>query len=571
MHKLLAVTATVLMSALACPSFAEDAAGNWLGAIDGHLISLVHIERAADGRLTGTFASHESPLTAADPHALKSPLSDITATDDHLAFKVPGNGGIFDGGWDDGKKAWTGRFQWGEGGYVSPLALSRTDTQALPEAPAPVAFARPEDEVRALDGLAQAYTDDGRFMGSVVVVQNGKVLLDKGYGFADIARSVPNTPQTAFRIGSITKQFTAAGILLLQERGKLKISDPVSAYLPDAPAAWQHVTLYNLLTHTSGLGDYVADLVQPSGPDKPAAFEQDMTPAQLLAVIREEPLLFEPGSQFKYSNSGYAVLGVIIEKVSGQPYGDFLRDNLFGPADMAASAYDPAPAPDQALGYSASLSGPVPAAPMDPSATFAAGGIVSTTGDLLRWQKALVGGKVLSPASLSQMITPFKSGYGLGVEIAAPFGHTDIRHGGHVSGFRAEAHYEPADGLSVIVLGNFDRDGANALGDGLLAVAHGLPGVLPPRPWPVASQVLAGYSGTYVLLPQLSIVIAYDDGQLTAQATGLPKVAIYAQSETVFYAKELDDTTLEFVTGPDGSPGVLLHRKGQPDLAGRRE
>lgn len=557
--KIILFATAALVWATAAPAFAEDAVGNWSGAIDGHLISLVHIEQAAGGTLTGTFASHEAPLTAPDGRALKSPIAHVAATADHLSFTVPGNGGLFDGRWDDAGKAWVGTFQWGEGGYKSKLDLSRTDMQSLPAAATPVAYAHPEDETRALDQLVQAYADQGRFMGSVLVMQDEKVLLDKGYGSADIAHALPDTPQTAYRIGSITKQFTAAAILLLQDRGKLKVSDPIKTYLPDAPAAWDHITLFNLLTHTSGL-------VRDAGPDGLA----DDRPAGLVARLHDQPLQFVPGETWSYSNAGYGLLGLVIEKISGQAYGDFVRDNLFVPTGMAASAFETGADPRIAVGYQDTLRGPVAVPAAIYKDLYAGGGIVSTTHDLALWQTALLSGKLLSPAALKLMTTPFKADYGMGVWVRTPDGHIDITHGGSLPGFITMVHYELDDHLSIIVLGNNERS-TETVADSLQTIAHGLPGRLPPQPAAVKASILEGYVGAYAVAPGVTFVVTLENGQLMAESPQIPKVALYARSDTVFYTNRTDNVTLEFVTTPGGSVNAILHRQGQPDLTGKRQ
>lgn len=554
------------------PALCEPAAGNWTGAIDGHEISLVHIETGADGKLAGTFASHEAPLDAPDVHAQISPITDIVATDDHLGFSAPGVGGHFEGRWDAAKASWVGIFQWGQwgkGGYKSTLDLKRTDLTSLPQAPPPVVYASPADETRALDDLVQAWVDDGRFMGSVLVMQDGKILLDKGYGMADAAKDRPDTPDTVYHIGSITKQFTAAGILLLQDRGKLKVSDSIRTYLPDAPAAWDQITLFDLLTHTSGLGD--------DGEDFAGRWAEDETPAQLWAAIRNEPLKFQPGTQFSYSNAGYAVLGMVIEKVSGQPYGDFLRDNLFKPLGMTATAYNPPLSPSQAQGYVGSIDGPIPTRnPLALSLGFAAGGIVSTTHDMALWQARLLGGHVLTPQSLKQMTTPFKNDYGFGLDIADRNGRLDIGHDGQVPGFHTNAHYEPDDRLNVVVFGNLDTWAPVILRNSLMSVAHGLPGRLPPKPYVVSPAVLASYAGAYELSPNAQVVFTFENGRLTAQVPAAqdrdsPKVVVYAASETLFYSRTWEDATFDFVKAADGTVSVILHyADGEPDKLGRR-
>ncbi len=549
----------------ASPAFCEPAQGNWTGAIDGHIVSLAHIAAGPDGKLIGSFAIHETPLDKPDVHAQTTAIEAVAATDDHLTFSVPGIGGAFDGRWDAAKASWIGTFQWGKGGYKSTLDLKRTDLVSLPPAPPPVVYASPAEETRALDDFVQAYADDGRFMGSVLVMQDGKVLLDKGYGMADVAKGRPNTPDTAYHIASITKQFTAAAILLLQDRGKLKVGDSVRTYLPDAPAGWDRITLFDLLTHTSGLGD--------DGEDLAGRWAQDETPAQLFAVIRNEPLKFQPGTQFSYSNSGYVVLGLIIEKVSGRSYGDFLRDNLFRPLGMTATAYNPPRSPSQAQGYEGSFDGPIPTDnPLALSLGFASGGIVSTTHDMAVWQTKLLGGQVLSPASLKQMITPFKENYGFGVWATPRDGHLDINHTGSVPGFHLDSHYEPDDRLSVIVFGNLDTFAPLSLGNGLLSVAHGLPGRLPPKPLPVPPAVLASYAGTYAMSPKGQIVVTFENGQLAAKGAGFRKFALYGSSQTQFYSKSLEsDVFMDFITSVDGGMSVVLHKlDGEPDTRGKR-
>ncbi len=385
MRKVLAAMAVALTFSLAAPAYAEDAAGDWHGVLGiSNARVILHLTRTADG-------GYEGSLRSADQDDAVIALDHIVATPETLAFHGSNAqlhiDGRYEGRWDEATQQWIGA--WTMGARVE-LDFARGPV------PPPITYARPEDETRAMDQLVQAYVDDGSFTGSVLVMQGGKVLLDKGYGLADMAHAVPNTPQTAYRIASITKQFTAASILLLQERGKLNISDPVKTYLPDAPPAWDHITLYNLLTHTSGLvRDYNPDGARTG-------------PAHLMAALHDQPLQFAPGDGYSYSNAGYEVLGLIVEKVSGQTYGDFVHDNLFVPAGMTASAFMPRTDPHLAVGYDASAQGPIPQAEPLYAGLYSAGGIVSTTHDLASWQSALLDGRLLSPASLKLMATPVK-------------------------------------------------------------------------------------------------------------------------------------------------------------------
>src|SRR6516164_7420559 len=201
-------------------------------------------------------------------------------------------------------------------------------------------------DVGRMEQIVQSYVPQ-QFMGSVLVAEDGKILLDKGYGFANLEWQVPNTPTTKFRLGSITKQFTAASILLLEERGKLKVEDPVKKYMQDAPAAWDKITIFHLLTHTSGIPSFTGF------PDYRKLEPFATTAAELVARFRDKPLDFQPGEKWSYSNSGYVLLGYLIEKISGESYDKFVRENIFTPLGMKDSGYDSNSAiiPHRASGY----------------------------------------------------------------------------------------------------------------------------------------------------------------------------------------------------------------------------
>src|SRR5438477_7777331 len=183
-------------------------------------------------------------------------------------------------------------------------------------------------DVARMDQVVQSYAADHKFMGAVLVARGNEVLFSKGYGSANLEWSVPNTPTTKFRLGSVTKQFTAASILLLEERGKLSVEDPVKKHLPDAPAAWDKVTIFHLLTHTSGVADFT------SFPDYPKIEPFATTPAKLVALFRDKPLDFDPGTEWRYDNSGYVLLTYLIEKITGDSYEKFVRENIFAPLGM---------------------------------------------------------------------------------------------------------------------------------------------------------------------------------------------------------------------------------------------
>jgi CubicO group peptidase (beta-lactamase class C family) len=307
------------------------------------------------------------------------------------------------------------------------------------------------------------------FMGTVLVAKGDRLLINRGYGFADLEWNAPNTPDTRFRIASITKQFTAAAILILQERGKLKVEAPLSTYLPDTPKAWNDVTIFNLLTHTSG----ILDFIHLAGFRSFATLPQ--RPEQLIAKIRDKPLQFAPGSDRAYSNTGYLLLGMVIEKVSGVSYAQFVKENLLDPAGMRDSGYDTHAAVihQRASGYTYGPDGFENAPYLDMSIPFAAGGLYSTTGDLLRWERALFGGKILSRASLEQMTTPFKQNYGLGVVIQKLDGDKIIQHTGSLEGFNSFLIHGERNNLVVVVLSNVGGPATDQLADDLFKIVHG--------------------------------------------------------------------------------------------------
>jgi len=339
---------------------------------------------------------------------------------------------------------------------------------------------RADHTVQYMDRTAQYYLSTGQFMGSVLVARGDEVLFRKSYGSADLERKIPNTPSTKFRIGSITKQFTAAAILILEDQGKLRLEDPIGKHLPGAPPAWDKVTLFHILTHTSGIPRGVGVPNEPNA--VPVA-----TMEEHMAIVRDRPLEFEPGQRWSYSNSGYILLGYVIEQISGQSYETFLREHIFMPLGMNDSGYDrnTLGVDGHAAGYSPGPNGPVNAEFVHLSRVHAAGGLHSTVEDLLKWERGLFGGKVLSSKSLRKMITPFKDNYGLGLSIEAVDIRTGrsagtaseqrrqkIEHSGKIQGFNAGLAYYPEDEVTVAVLSNLNGDGPFFITRELAALAN---------------------------------------------------------------------------------------------------
>jgi CubicO group peptidase (beta-lactamase class C family) len=324
-----------------------------------------------------------------------------------------------------------------------------------------------EDLSGRFDAAVKSDVDAGRFMGAVLVARDGKTLFSKGYGFANMEWDIPNTPATKFRLGSISKQFTAACILLLEARGKLNVNDPVRKHLPDAPAAWDKITIHHVLTHTSGIPSFTSFPEYMSKKKLPIATEQ------LYVWFRDKPLEFQPGEKWSYSNSGYALLAWLIETVAGKKYSDFLRENVLTPAGMKDSGYDVNARilKQRAAGYTRFGSILLNADYIDMTVPSGAGGLYSTTEDLLRWEQALFGGKVVSADSLARMTTPFRNNYGYGLNISKLENHTMIGHGGGIDGFNTQLNYFPFDKVVVVVLGNIMGPAPAALARRLATLA----------------------------------------------------------------------------------------------------
>ncbi len=418
-----------------------------------------------------------------------------------------------------------------------------------------------------MEQIVESEVTNHQFMGAVLVAKGDHILLNKGYGSANLEWAIPNSPTTRFRLGSITKQFTAASILLLEERGKLKTGDPVKTYMPNAPAAWDKITIYNLLTHTSGIPNFT------SFPDYRDTEAKSTTPEKLVERFRNKPLEFEPGSKWNYSNSGYVLLGYLIEKISGQTYQQFVEQNIFTPLTMKDSGYDSNTAIilHRASGYTPSEHGIVNASYVDMTIPFSAGALYSTTEDLLRWEHGLFGGKVLSAASLKKMMTPFKENYGCGLSIKEVNGHKKIDHGGGIEGFNTELAYWPDDQLVVIALANLNGMAPEEIADRLAATVHGEKVTLTTerKEIKLAPELLRTYIGEYELAPGAVMSITLNGSQLETQLTGQPKIPVYAETENRFFVKVVD-AQLEFTKDSSGKVTQMILHQGGRDMPAKK-
>jgi CubicO group peptidase (beta-lactamase class C family) len=423
--------------------------------------------------------------------------------------------------------------------------------------------------VARMEEVIQSFVADRRFMGAVLVARGDDLLLDKGYGFADLEWHVPNSPKAKFRLGSITKQFTAASILLLEERGKLSVNDPVKKYMPDAPAAWDKITIFNLLTHTSGIPNFTGF------PDYQKLEPFPATPAELVARFRDKPLDFQPGEKWNYSNSGYVLLGYLLEKISGESYAKFVQENIFTPLGMTNSGYDSNSSiiPNRASGYTRTDTGFANAGYIDMTIPLSAGALYSTTEDLLKWEQGLFSGKLLSAESLKKMTTPFKNDYAFGLVVHTVNGEEEIQHNGGIEGFNTSLAYYPNDKLTVVVLGNVNGGAPDEIAHDLHNIAEGRTVVLlsERKVATIDPKIFDGYVGAYQLAPDFVLKVTRDGDRLLTQATGQGQIEIFPTDDHNFFAKVVD-AQITFVTDTNGrATELILHQGGRDQHAPRVE
>jgi CubicO group peptidase (beta-lactamase class C family) len=359
----------------------------------------------------------------------------------------------------------------------APAQPAFTPTAVLTPQASPVALATLFTGTLA-DRLTQYMkTEQPNFSGAILVAQKGEIILSQGYGLANQEWDIPNTPQTKFAIGSMTKAFTAMAIMILRERGKLSVKDSICDYLSDCPANWKSITLHHLLTHTSGIRNYT-DLY--SQLINKVNICREYKPEEVIAFFKDLPLDFKPGSSWKYSNSGYFLLGVVIEKVSGESYETFIQKNILQPLGMSETGYDRASTvvKNRASGYS--WNGRVLNANCeDVSIKYAAGGLYSTVGDLYKWDQALYTNQLVSKNTLKKIFTStvsMQSGgdkYSYGWIISKRFDRLVIEHSGGLFGFATQIARYPDDQVTIIVLSNTDFQDPVAISVKLAGIVFG--------------------------------------------------------------------------------------------------
>jgi CubicO group peptidase (beta-lactamase class C family) len=374
----------------------------------------------------------------------------------------------------------------------------------------------------------------------VLAIKDGEIILRKGYGMANIELGVRMTPNMVFRIGSITKQFTAACIMMLTEEGKISLNDEITKFIPDYPTGGNKITIHNLLNHTSGIKSY--DDIS----DYYSTIRDDLEPDELVNLFKNEPMDFRPGEQFRYSNSGYFLLGIIIERISGKTFEEYVNERIFRPLGMKNSNHGNHGCiiPNRAAGYQQADTGFVNADYLSMTQFTANGSLLSTADDLWIWTKALFSGKLLSQESLRLMTTPavYAGGktqdYGYGLWLKPLFGEKSISHNGGINGFLTYVIYLPEKDIFVAVLTNaLAVVNAPFMGEWTAALLCGKD-VLRKPAITLDNAIIDGIEGIYEISEGVDLAITREGNSIYSQKTNSQRVEVFASSPTEFFYKD---------------------------------
>jgi D-alanyl-D-alanine carboxypeptidase len=426
-----------------------------------------------------------------------------------------------------------------------------------------------------LDSLARDFAANSTVPGTAVAVVRGRdTLLFKAYGSANLELGVPMTTRSVFRIGSVTKQFASAAIMQLVQEGKLALTDTIGQWLSDLPPAWRGVTITNLLNHTSGIPSYTE-----AGERWMKRWGEEMSSADLIALTASTPMDFAVGSAWRYNNTGYVLLGMLIESRTGRSWHEDLAARFFAPLGLSQTRYcDNRPLiPGRASGYSRNERDEwVNTRYLAMSQPHAAGALCSTIGDVLTWNRALHGGRVVSASSYAAMTTPVgaavgnKYGFGLGIEDIG--GHRIVTHTGGINGSLTANLFVPDAQLSVTVLTNGDFTGPDRFAKQLARAALGVPLDVPPRAITLTAAQMAPYLGVYSLVlesPHPFTVLA-KDGALYAMLDDQSPEKLIPFGNNTFGAVFDPTVRLVFAVADGKATGFTLQQRGKEFAATRR-
>ena len=406
--------------------------------------------------------------------------------------------------------------------------------------------------IPAISALIQEQIKVGEPGAAVAVVQDGVVVHRQGYGLANLEWQIPIQPDTVFRLASITKQFTATAILMLQEQGKLSVDDPLTKFLPTYPTSGHEIQVHHLLNHTSGIKSYTS--IEGWFPNK---IVHDMTPQALCDAFAQIPFDFKPGTQYLYNNSGYHLLGMIIEQVSGVSYAQFMQENIFQPLGMHHSYYlnnEPI-VPKRASGYGRDEKGFRNAAYLSMTQPYAAGSLGSTVDDLVLWAKAVWEHRLVSAETQELMFTPVTladgktENYGYGWGIGAYHGHRLVHHGGGIHGFSTFIAQLVDEPVAVIILANREDCDTSALTLNIFRQLLGIPAVV-RQPVALTPSVVAPLLGKYLINKRWPLEIVQEGDGLIVKTDKAEK--LLALDETTFYLETDPEAASQFSDLIDG-------------------
>lgn len=440
--------------------------------------------------------------------------------------------------------------------------------------------ARPsaEEARRVIDSLANDAVREGRFSSvSVGVVRGRDTVLLAAYGLADREGNVPAGPDVAYRLASITKQFTAALVLQLAGEGRLSLDDTVGKWLPQVPEAWRGVTVTQLLNHTSGIPSYTS-----LGPTWVQRWGEDLAPDTIIALTFDRPMDFAPGTSQRYNNTGYMILGRIIERATGKSYAEAVEARLATPLGLDGLSYCPSrptSATDARPYERVPGGGFVPAQYLSMAHPYAAGALCATARDLVKWNAALHGGRVVPAPLYQRMITPegaaTKARYAFGLGRDSVAGHAAIAHNGGINGGSTEGWYFPDDSATIVVLANTGNGGAiGKLARQMARAVYGVPLVQPPTAIPLTAAERAQYVGRYELSMgerKLPLEVREAGEELTAQPAGQPALRIIQVAPRTFVLEDDDAIRLTFTVEGGRATQVMVEQGGAKIVGPRVE
>ncbi|RLJ31802.1 CubicO group peptidase (beta-lactamase class C family) [Chryseobacterium sp. 7] len=417
-----------------------------------------------------------------------------------------------------------------------------------------------EKKKEEIDAIIKEFAGINKFNGTAFVHYQNKNIFEKSYGWQDAEKKTSNQNKSVYQIASLTKSFTALVIVKLNEEGKLSFKDPVSKFIPDYPRG-NEITIEHLLTHTSG----IYEILRNKEFFSLLLTGKSITKDQELSFFKNEPLDFEPGTQFSYTNSGYIILGLIIEKITGLSYENAVRKIILDPLKMSHTGFNylALKSPYKTVPYSyISKTKQERTDVWNSTLTGPAGQIYSTVEDLYNYYLGLRDYKIISKEAFKKATTPFLSGYGYGWFIDDLYGKKLINHGGNIEGSTSYFAMLPDDDLCIILLNNITSKKLEKAGNTILAALLNQPYTLPqPKKEVILSpDVLKKYVGDYQLSDDSIIHILDENGQLFIQNNKNPKIRMHAEKEDVFFLQN-DDSEISFIF-KDGEKGVIMIKKG---------